>query len=152
MQQTEETSGSDGTPLITEAKTLAIPRATRRARKLRILALRLTGGQRRQMGVQAKASTSDTSTQTNISLPQRVDIVWQSHIVGPSAHVDNRPSAEQSDDESEDFDDDNFESAFYPRRSTTIQGPRISEIYSLEVHSDDSFFNFVELDRVEVQE
>ena len=151
VQQTQESSGSDGSPLIIEAKTLAIRRATRRARRLRTSALRFTGGQRRQMGVQARAPTSDTSTQTIISRPQRVDIVWQSHVFGPSAHVDSRPSAEQSDVESEDFDD-NFESALDPRRSTNIQGPRISEIDSLEVHSDDSFFNFDELDRVEVQE
>ena len=113
VQKTLETSDSGGAPLITEARTLAIRRAkTRRSRKARTLALRCTAGLRRQFGFQAKAETTDATSQTDISLPQRVDIIWQSHVVGPSAHVDSRPAAEESDCESADQGDDIFESAY----------------------------------------
>ena len=45
-----------------------------------------------------------------------------------------------------------FESANDPRRSAGIRGPEIAAIDSLEIHSDDSFFDFEGLDRAEVQE
>ena len=51
--------------------------------------------------------------------------------------------------------DDNFESAKDPRR-TTVSGPPIAALDSLESQpdesSDDSFFDFESLDRAEVQE
>ena len=95
LQQTQESSGSDGTPLNSEVRTIAMRRATRRARKTKRAILRYTGN-RRQIGVQAEASTCSTTTQTDISLPQRVDVVWQSHMIGPSAYVDSRAPDEDS--------------------------------------------------------
>ena len=60
--------------------------------------------------------------------------------------------SEERDCKSEDRDDDTFDSANDPRRSTNIQGPEIAGIDSLEIHSDGSFFDFEELDRAEVYE
>ena len=107
QQKTQESSGSVGTPVNSGQKSLARKIATRRARRSRMAALRFTGGHRRQAGVQAETSTCSTATQTNISLPQRVDIVWQSHVLGPSAYVDSRAPDEDSDDG--EHTDDNFE-------------------------------------------
>ena len=78
--------------------------------------------------------------------------MWQSHFVGPSARIDSRQLSEERDGDSVDRDADNFESAYDPRHSTTIQGPEIGDIDSLEAHSDDSFFDFNELGHAEVQE
>ena len=118
-------------------------------------ALRFTGGQWRQMCFQAKASTTHVSTQTDISLQQRLDVVWQSHVLEPSTRVDCQRPSDDSDVESSDHDDNDFESANDPRR-TTVSGPPIAALDSLESQpdesSDDSFFNFDDLDRAEVQE
>ena len=45
-----------------------------------------------------------------------------------------------------------FDSANDPRRSGDIQGPEIGDIDSLEVHSDDSFFDFEKLNQAECQQ
>ena len=75
-------------------------------------------------------------------------------MLGPSAYVDSRAPDEDSGDDGE-HTDDNFESAKDPRR-TTISGPPIAALDSLESQpdesSDDSFFNFDDLDHAEVQE
>jgi hypothetical protein len=115
-------------------------------------ALRFTGGQRRQMGIQAKASTVHVSTQADISLQQRLDVVWQSHVLEPSTRVDCRRPSEDSDVGSSDHDDNDFESANDPRRTSNSHGPAIAALDSLETYSDDRFFDFEELGRAEVQE
>ena len=95
--------------------------------------LRCTGGQRRQVGVQLRASTSDVQVETAIPLPQRLDVVWQSHTTASSARVDCRQPSDESDIEIDGQDDNGFESANDPRRSVNIQGPKIGDIDSLEI-------------------
>ena len=126
---------------------------------MRKAVLRFTGGHQRQIGVQAKAPTSSTTTQTDITLPQRVDVVWQSRMISPSAYVDSRAPDEDSDVEDSDYDDqtdNSFESAKDSRRTSVSHGPPIAALDALESHpgdsSDGSFFDFDGLDRVEVQE
>ena len=69
-------------------------------------------------------------------------------MISPSAYVDSRAPDDDSGVESGDdgeHTDDNFESAKDPRR-TTVSGPPIAALDSLESQpdesSDDSFFDF----------
>ena len=155
-QQTQESS--DGTPVNSDSKTWARRRATRRARRLRASALRFIGGTRRHFGVQVAASTRNAATQTDTSLPQRVDVVWQSHMISPSTYVDkDAPDCEEEECDIDDHMpvDDEIMSANDPRREQA-NGQTITALDSLESEpddmSDDSFFNFDDLDYAEAQE
>ena len=103
------------------------------------------------MGIQAKASTVHVSTQIDISLQQRLDVIWQSPVLEPSRRIDCRRPSEDSDVEGSDHDhdDNDFESADDPRRTSNSHGPAIAALDSLEKCSGDSFFHFDELGRAE---
>ena len=117
-------------------------------------ALRFTGGHRRQTGAQAKVETRNATVQTNVSRPQRLNVLRQSHTIGESSQIDRRDMSdcEDSDVGSSDHDNDVIESANDPRRTSNSHGPAIAALDSMDTYSDDSFFDFEKLSHAEFQE